>query len=53
MDQVKNLISLVANAVATKTQDEAIDFLEESTIYDSDLVDHCVAVLTKTKQKTT
>jgi len=50
MNQVKNLISLVANAVATKTQDEAIDYLEESTIYNSDLVSHCVTVLIKTKQ---
>ena len=40
-----NLISLVANAVATNTIEEAIDFLEESTIYNKALKEHSVAVL--------
>ena len=49
---VCNLISLVANAVATGTIPEAEDYLvETSDLYDSDLIEHTLNVLTNIKNK--
>lgn len=49
---VCNLISLVANAVATDTIAEAEDYLvDTSDLYDSDLVEHVLNVLTSIKNK--
>jgi len=47
-----NLISLVANAVATSTIEEAEDYLvDTSDLYDSDLIEHVLNVLTSIKNK--
>lgn len=49
---VCNLISLVANAVATDTISEAEDYLvDTSDLYDNDLVEHTLNVLTSIKNK--
>ena len=49
---VCNLISLVANAVATGTIPEAEDYLvDQSDLYDSDLIEHTLNVLTNIKNK--
>lgn len=49
---VCNLISLVANAVATGTIPEAEDYLvDQSDLYDSDLIEHSLNVLTNIKNK--
>ena len=49
---VCNLISLVANAVATGTISEAEDYLvDTSDLYDDDLVEHTLNVLTSIKNK--
>ena len=49
---VCNLISLVANAVATGTIPEAEDYLvDQSDLYDSDLIEHTLNVLTSVKNK--
>ena len=49
---VCNLISLVANAVATGTIPEAEDYLiDTSDLYDSDLIEHTLNVLTNIKNK--
>ena len=48
---VCNLISLVANAVATDTIPEAEDYLvDTSDLYDSDLIEHTLNVLTSIKK---
>ena len=47
-----NLISLVANAVATDTISEAEDYLvDTSDLYDSDIIEHTLNVLTAIKNK--
>ena len=49
---VRDLISLVANAVATGTIPEAEDYLvDQSDLYDSDLIEHTLNVLTSVKNK--
>jgi hypothetical protein len=49
---VCNLISLVANAVATGTISEAEDYLvDQSDLYDNDLIEHTLNVLTTIKNK--
>ena len=49
---VCNLISLVANAVATDTISEAEDYLvDQSDLYDNDLIEHSLNVLTNIKNK--
>jgi hypothetical protein len=49
---VCNLISLVANAVATGTIPEAEDYLvDQSDLYDDDLIEHALNVLTSIKNK--
>lgn len=49
---VCNLISLVANAVATDTIAEAEDYLvDTSGLYDDELVEHTLNVLTNIKNK--
>lgn len=49
---VCNLISLVANAVATDTIPEAEDYLmDTSDLYDDELVEHVFNVLTSIKNK--
>ena len=49
---VCNLISLVANAVATDTIPEAEDYLvDQSDLYDDDLIEHTLNVLTSIKNK--
>ena len=49
---VCNLISLVANAVATGTIPEAEDYLVDiSDLYDNELVEHTLNVLTSIKNK--
>lgn len=49
---VCNLISLVANAVATDTIAEAEDYLvDTSDLYDDELVEHTLNVLTSIKNK--
>lgn len=49
---VCNLISLVANAVATDTISEAEDYLvDTSDLYDDQLVEHVLNVLTSIKNK--
>ena len=49
---VCNLISLVANAVATDTISEAEDYLvDQSDLYDNDLIEHSLNVLTSIKNK--
>lgn len=49
---VCNLISLVANAVATDTIAEAEDYLvDQSDLYDDDLIEHTLNVLTSIKNK--
>lgn len=49
---VCNLISLVANAVATDTISEAEDYLvDTSGLYDDELVEHVLNVLTSIKNK--
>lgn len=49
---VCNLISLVANAVATDTIAEAEDYLvDTSDLYDDELVEHVLNVLTSIKNK--
>ena len=49
---VCNLISLVANAVATGTIPEAEDYLvDTSDLYDDQLVEHVLNVLTQIKNK--
>ena len=49
---VCNLISLVANAVATDTIAEAEDYLvDTSGLYDDQLVEHVLNVLTSIKNK--
>ena len=49
---VCNLISLVANAVATDTIAEAEDYLvDTSGLYDDELVEHVLNVLTSIKNK--
>ena len=51
---VCNLISLVANAVATGTIPEAEDYLvDQSDLYDDDLIEHTLNVLTSIKNKQT
>ena len=51
---VCNLISLVANAVATDTIAEAEDYLvDTSGLYDDQLVEHVLNVLTSIKNKQT
>lgn len=46
------LISLVANAVATNTIAEAEDYLvDQSDLYDDDLIEHSLNVLTSIKNK--
>lgn len=51
---VCNLISLVANAVATDTIAEAEDYLvDQSDLYDDDLIEHSLNVLTNIKNKRT
>ena len=51
---VCNLISLVANAVATDTISEAEDYLvDTSGLYDDQLVEHVLNVLTSIKNKRT
>ena len=51
---VCNLISLVANAVATDTIAEAEDYLvDTSGLYDDELVEHVLNVLTNIKNKRT
>ena len=51
---VCNLISLVANAVATGTIPEAEDYLvDQSDLYDDDLIEHTLNVLTNIKNKQT
>ena len=51
---VCNLISLVANAVATDTITEAEDYLvDTSGLYDDQLVEHVLNVLTSIKNKRT
>lgn len=49
---VCNLISLVANAVATDTIPEAEDYLvDTSDLYDGEIVEHVLNVLTSIKNK--
>jgi len=49
---VCNLISLVANAVASGTIPEAEDYLiDTSDLYDSDLIEHTLNVLTNIQNK--
>ena len=49
---VCDLISLVANAVATGTIPEAEDYLvDQSDLYDGDLIEHTLNVLTNIKNK--
>ena len=49
-----NLISLIANAVATDTIAEAEDYLvDQSDLYDDDLIEHSLNVLTNIKNKRT
>ena len=49
---VCNLISLIANAVATDTIAEAEDYLvDTSDLYDDELVEHVLNVLTSIKNK--
>ena len=49
---VCNLISLVANAVATDTISEAEDYLvDQSDLYDDDVIEHTLNVLTSIKNK--
>ena len=49
---VCNLISLVANAVATDTIPEAEDYLvDQSDLYDGEIVEHVLNVLTSIKNK--
>ena len=49
---VCNLISLVANAVATDTIAEAEDYLvDQSDLYDDDVIEHTLNVLTSIKNK--
>jgi hypothetical protein len=49
---VCNLISLVANAVATDTISEAEDYLvDTSDLYDDELVEHVLNVLTSIQNK--
>jgi hypothetical protein len=49
---VCNPISLVANAVATDTISEAEDYLvDTSDLYDNELVEHTLNVLTSIKNK--
>lgn len=49
---VCNLISLVANAIATDTISEAEDYLvDQSDLYDDDLIEHTLNVLTTIKNK--
>ena len=49
---VCNLISLVANAVATDTIAEAEDYLvDTSDLYDDELVEHVLNVLTSIQNK--
>ena len=51
---VCNLISLVANAVATDTIAEAENYLvDQSDLYDDDLIEHSLNVLTSIKNKRT
>ena len=51
---VCNLISLVANAIATDTIAEAEDYLvDTSDLYDDQLVEHVLNVLTSIKNKRT
>ena len=51
---VCNLISLVANAIATDTIAEAEDYLvDQSDLYDDDLIEHSLNVLTNIKNKRT
>ena len=51
---VCNLISLVANAIATDTIAEAEDYLvDQSDLYDDDLIEHSLNVLTSIKNKRT
>lgn len=49
---VCDLISLVANAVATDTIPEAEDYLvDTSDLYDGEIVEHVLNVLTSIKNK--
>lgn len=49
---VCNLISLVANAIATDTISEAEDYLvDTSDLYDDELVEHVLNVLTSIQNK--
>lgn len=49
---VCNLISLVANAVATDTISEAEDYLvDQSDLYDDDVIEHTLNVLTSIQNK--
>ena len=49
---VCNLISLVANAIATDTIAEAEDYLvDTSDLYDDELVEHVLNVLTSIQNK--
>ena len=49
---VCNLISLVANAIATDTISEAEDYLvDQSDLYDDDVIEHTLNVLTSIKNK--
>ena len=49
---VCNLISLVANAIATGTIPEAEDYLmDTSDLYDDELVEHVLNVLTSIQNK--
>ena len=49
---VCNLISLVANAIATGTIPEAEDYLvDQSDLYDDDVIEHTLKVLTNIKNK--
>ena len=49
---VCNLISLVANAVATGTISEAEDYLvDQSDLYDDDVIEHTLKILTNIKNK--
>lgn len=51
---VCNLISLVANAVATGTIPEAEDYLvDKSDLYDDDLIEHSLNVLSNIYNKQT
>lgn len=51
-EQACNLISLVANAIFTETQEEAIDYLNDHAfMFDPDLLAHSVEILNNCKQQ--